>query len=242
MQKDEMLQLLDYISYKDDLKIINELKDIINGNHNVIFKIYDNKSELYCYSGDFKPLEEIGWTNYKKLYCLNNDKNVSELTINILNKDFKLIHIGEQMDIKSQKTYFDFIIENQNENMDFFNKYTMFHNTIYKKDELELLSKNLFSLLIKSMKELKELDDKEYNNFRSVVIDIFKMNGLNLMNTIDFEKKDIENIKILFDNCKDRIYLKNVEEYKFSDFNHISETTKEILENIKNNSFEELSF
>lgn len=239
MQKDEMLQLLDYISYKDDLKIINELKDIINGNHNVIFKIYDNKSELYCYSGDFKPLEEIGWTNYKKLYCLNNDKNVSELTINILNKDFKLIQLGEQMDTKSQKTYFDFIIENQNENIDFFNQYTMFHNTIYKKDELELLSKNLFSLLIKS---IKELDDKESDNFRSVIIDIFKMNGLTLMNTIDFEKKDIENIKILFDNCKDRIYLKNVEKYEFSDFNHISETTKEILENIKNNDFEELSF
>jgi hypothetical protein len=146
------------------------------------------------------------------------------------------MQLGEQMDTKSQKTYFDFIVENQNKDYEFFNKYTMFHNTIYKKDELELLSKNLFSLLVKSK---KELDDKESDNFRSVIIDIFKMNGLTLMNTIDFEKKDIENIKILFDNCNDRIYLKNVEEYEFSGFNHISERTKEILENIKfNNSFE----
>lgn len=238
MLKEEMLELLEHITFKNDLKIINELKDVINGNHSVVFKQYDDKKELYCYSGDFKPLDKIGWTNFKKLYCLNNDKHVSELTINIFNNDFKLLQLGEQMDTQSQKTYFDFVLENNNKDYDFFEKYTMFHNTIYHKDELEILNEQLFSLLFKSM---KELEDKESDIFKNVIIDILKMNGLNLMNTIDFKKQDIENIKILFEHCKDRIYLKNVEDYEFSSFNNISDITKELLENFKNNKIEELS-
>ena len=42
-----------------------------------------------------------------------NHKHVSELTIYNFNKDLKIIHLGEQMNLNCQKTYFDFIVENE---------------------------------------------------------------------------------------------------------------------------------
>lgn len=227
-----MEQLLRFISYKDDLEIIDILQEIINGSHPVIFKTYSIESSLYCYKGDFKPLSKIGWSNYKKLYSLMNNKHVSELTIYNFHRDIKIIHLGEQMNLNSQKTYIDFILDNRNESVGFFNNYTAFNNIIYNLNQLELLNKKLMSLLFNSMKELDDTTNS-YNissdDFLSIVCDIMKLTGLNLMDTIDFEEKDIVNILNLFDNCIDRVHLVNLDGYEFHNHVHLSEISKKIL-------------